>query len=1340
MAKLDLEAFLRERAQIWDPNLDVAAGSPFDVKVIQPLLRRLGADPFTVPVETFIRDRISQEHPEYAIKEGDALMDLLVKPAQLLLDPVVRENKRVKDGQSLQDPSTLTLEEADALGANSFNDRQPGDFARGIVRIYFSTPQVVSVSPANYATAKDGQKFFPASVQSIRSTEMLLNTEGSLYYFDVSLIAEASGEEYNIGPDEIVSVSNLSSAVRVTNKRKFRGGLKEETAEEYATRIKEEVGEQSLVAERGIKAKLRKAFPEVTRVAVVGFSDPEMERDILQGGGLGPVISGGVLATPLSDGEGGPLSRRVRVDASENPGFLSSIGPAGAAPSGYVLTLLNGQPSTAVPKIRDFDVLRVIDNQTLDLGDQALQYDVPPTGGWVLRKKELTLSKIPGGIVFPEGASGVTTIRDGEVHIGGMVDIYVGSTSLDNSSVLITGVSDESPILSGVEGEVASGSLALNDLSLGVDYELFDSTYTALDTAVERRYAVRILNGTNPGTFSVLGVSQGVGTSPSLVLRDGPPTQTGLRWQLLDEIDIDLLEPKELKVSGSDMVTTQSVPQVSTSSGVNFSTFGVSAGDILRVLSGPDTGDYLIQSVTGAFNTILVLESSPAFSSSNVLFEIFTQSSTEGVKVPLVRVSSVDLLDSASQPIGTTIPYAHPVEIRSEAFTNTGKGVKVDVRDGLLGIVGDIPSTLPITTLAGKTLQIRTGSTEEDPFAGGSLLPVTFSGSSLSLEDVANQINATAGLTMAVVLPGPRLGIIPLFTGSSSVGVTTNTAAVLSSIFGSATFNVSSRDVRSPKIGALTGGWTSEVISPPIDDTLDVVQVLDGIQVGTRTGPTADTSSVRLEVGEDFLPETGVHVQVGSRSLGLVRLYFLEPTSIEVGPGTFFTVSEGGSSLRFIPDLNTSAQKIPALPDGETPKDGVLALVDTSHFSVTSVGTDFVAKEILPGDKVVLDYLPLIGSVALADPVAGLADVSSRTLVLSTEDGVDQTITFVNDSSAIAATAVTRQGVANQINRTIGRRVASINSANKLEIEPEFSLTIKSTGTANTLLGFSTTSNINNESPNKQEFTVTEVSSVSSLVVAGSFSSIAPHVYTDMNRHHVKVIRPRTQRVCSTDMAKNVAEAGLYYCDFELMSDGTGDQFNIADRTLLRVSGHRSDGYYLTTDESVTSFSTGERPRLHLSRKILPVGVSDDPTNAVELAGQNIQVNYDRSTVTSDVQSYVLSDEERVVNANPLVRHLIPYFVRFDLNYVGGSRESVVQPDVESYVNRLNPQDSLTSDGVQSVVKQRGATSIDNPVELIAVVHDVDRTVRVERSQDRLNTGRLAAFIPDQIRVSRRVT
>ena len=299
MASTDLEAFIEERLRAYDPNIDLSSGSAAQNEVVQPILRRIGPDPFTMELEKFIGTRLVQEFPEISTDDGDAIMDTLVKPARLLLEPLVQENKRVRDNLSFRDPQTLTLTEAEALGANYFAARDNGAFARVTVRLYYTAPQNSVVTPGNYCYTGAGLRFLPTAIQTISANQMLFNKEGSYYYFDVATIADVPGDAYNVEPQAITGVYGVAAAVRVTNKLRATGGLPEETAPVYVDRIEQDLTERSLVTLRGILAAVRKYFPGITRTAVVGFNDPEMQRDVLQGEGIGPILAFGNQGFPV---------------------------------------------------------------------------------------------------------------------------------------------------------------------------------------------------------------------------------------------------------------------------------------------------------------------------------------------------------------------------------------------------------------------------------------------------------------------------------------------------------------------------------------------------------------------------------------------------------------------------------------------------------------------------------------------------------------------------------------------------------------------------------------------------------------------------------------------------------------------------------------------------------------------------------------------------------------------------------------------------------------------------------------------------------------------------------
>ena len=228
MSTVDLQEFIQEVLTRYDPTINTSSGSLADTKIIQPILRRIGPDPFTSDLRTFITTRLSQELPELSINEGDAAMDLVVKACQILLEPLQQEIQRISN-ISFKDPSTLTYSEAESLGANFFTTRKTGEVATLVVRLYFRIAQTVVITPENYCYTASGLKFVPTAIQSIPVNTMLFNLEGSLYYFDVSTTAEDAGAMYNIEPYTIIGIYGVPSAVNVANKVRAVNGADAQT-------------------------------------------------------------------------------------------------------------------------------------------------------------------------------------------------------------------------------------------------------------------------------------------------------------------------------------------------------------------------------------------------------------------------------------------------------------------------------------------------------------------------------------------------------------------------------------------------------------------------------------------------------------------------------------------------------------------------------------------------------------------------------------------------------------------------------------------------------------------------------------------------------------------------------------------------------------------------------------------------------------------------------------------------------------------------------------------------------------------------------------------------------
>src|SRR5690606_27274200 len=140
----------------------------------------------------------------------------------------------------------------------------------------------------------------------------------------------------------------------------------------------------------------------------------------------------------------------------------------------------------------------------------------------------------------------------------------------------------------------------------------------------------------------------------------------------------------------------------------------------------------------------------------------------------------------------------------------------------------------------------------------------------------------------AVVAVGStRFGIRPF--GPGGVVATNGDNGAVVALFGGTNEQRTTRDIRSASIET-NGGWGAATPLLDLVTGLDVVQVLDGKQVGFITGPytllsaqtPATNASTALQVADletVFMPEAGVRLQAGSRSIGSARVFFLDPTS-----------------------------------------------------------------------------------------------------------------------------------------------------------------------------------------------------------------------------------------------------------------------------------------------------------------------------------------------------------------------------------------------------------------------------------------------------------------------------
>jgi hypothetical protein len=1316
MSQTDTQNFLTDLFTRFDSSLDLSEGSRVQTELIEPIMARIGGDPFDDDIETFIRTRLQQVRPDLAITEADELTDLVIDPMRILLEPITRELQLVKLRTSLSNLSSLSDDEVDALMGNFFEARRAGGYAVGSVRAYFAGPQNVSVTLVHVAQSRGGNRYLVTRPQAITADQMLLNVEGTEYYFDINYVAENRGSEYNVERGEINSISSLTSATRFTNPRRFTDGIARESSTEYVARVQQGSSDKTLTTAPGIIAVLKDNFPGLRQLFEVGYGDPEMQRDILRGGSLGAIPANDDLgefygfATPIDDLDADSTTNIIEA-ASGN--FVTRIGAAGLTPDDWFVTVtynLSGLVvrDVAVTEVMSDERIRVALELPLSLGASSVV--------WMLRKRQLTISGIPGGVTLPDTPNGELLLPSDVVHIGGKTDIFVAG-EVEAASAQIVGMTDEAPLARGAAAQTQGSTGGSEDIVMLPD---IDSDLFAL---VRPGMSLVLTEGTDLGAYRITQVQPTGGPTANVRIDTAMTgTQPDLTWKIVDEIDIDLVNPKDILLEGNDLILSAGSALALTASGTNFSSAGVHIDDILFVDNDLYGGDFTITAVTATALTI----DPPAPRALGAVHYVISRRS-EGVQRPVLRVSGLELLDSAGAPNGTTIPYRDPVLCVSKGFQNEGTGFLFE-GPAALGLVSQGFTVDPALSGLSLNWEVRDPARAwAAPTASGSFV---FAPGSVA--DLAASINANAPLqaagVRAVALPyagSQYLGItsvnlVTLVGGTSLAALGWWVGASNAQIRGTTT-SLGYVKVRRGDIIECVGGNSAgrgvRVIADPAGAS-------ESVTVGT--GPLGPPGTSVLYDNAVLSPEPGARIRVARPSLGSVRCYFLEPTSINFSYATTrFKATLNGQESVYQPDPENTRVLLPAPPSSTLPATGV---VPATGSALTDANVDFLAFGVHEGDLLEILYQPITGTTSLADP--GTIAVSGLTLFVRLDNDPFIQVSFPY--------AMTRGDIVDYINAEVGTPIASLNSG-ALELKASRRIELGSGSTALTTLFLTT---LTSDHTRGGVFVVQTVAA--HQLTTSSATPIAAG--SEVTATHYR-IRRYLQRVSSTEMNLNVDASGLYYADVEAVSVLPGDYNNLGIDVELDMTGYSSDGYRLTVREPELSFSRAEDLHAEVSRSILLVGASDNPLDYVQLNLQNVQVSYERSALTDEIQSFCSSRYRRVICEDILVRHLFPHYISLNWRYSGGSAEPAMTQALVDFFGKVEAGQELEVGAAADVLRGKQATSVFSsdarsatgrtaPL-LLVVRHDETRRIRASLVRDTVNTVRMATYLPDNLLLKR---
>jgi hypothetical protein len=592
---------LLERLEAYDPTLDLAVGGTAYEQIVGPVFSALSIDPFDTDIEEFLKTRLRQEFPTLSVQNGDAVVDIVIRPLQLLLESFKREIQIIRTGQSVRNANQMRLQDAEDLAANFFVTRKSGSRASGTVRVFFAVPTFVSILVSTQFSA-GGLRFFPTVPQFFRPEVIAAQRSGNLYYVDIPVIAEAAGEAYNIAANAISSVVGLESAVRVTNLIPFLNGTDEETGPELLTRTRASLTERSLNTRRGIRARIFSDFPSVRNLEVVGFGDPEMQRDKITGAGGGDVICSGMslvlgrymFLLSMFENRGRDGARRIQDGGTIDLNFWNFLyGTQSVVPNQrFLVEKVLYESSSDLEGVPTVYLLRLNQSPEVDSPPGSMIPGLlPGIFAVAYDRAEIRISGIPGGITNPDDADEIV-IRDDQVHIGGHYDVYVRPTRSNQTSTSFRSAAGEVAVLEG------STLCTSSDAEIPVILR----TYGAVPNKVNARLRLNLVSIS--GTFVegeavhlLDGAAVQYDTGGLAINVSIPASATGEpKYIELTSLTRDNVWQAEYSIVGYTSGATAVIGSVEQTI---WEDAGVTRGMTLTVINSPDNGNYKILDVRG---------------------------------------------------------------------------------------------------------------------------------------------------------------------------------------------------------------------------------------------------------------------------------------------------------------------------------------------------------------------------------------------------------------------------------------------------------------------------------------------------------------------------------------------------------------------------------------------------------------------------------------------------------------------------------------------------------------------------------------------------------------------
>jgi len=626
----DLSVFIQDLLQTFNPGLDVTAGSAAYSAIVAPLLAKFGEDILSTDVNSFLANKLKEQFPGMSVESGDAITDILVHAASLYFESYRRELTSIKNNQSMANLDLISDGDADLLAANWLVSRDEGARASGFIRIEFQRPTTFAPGVDAVALTSAGLKFTPAQTTVISAAQMLNNSlPNGNYYVDILIRAENVGVEYNIPAKAIRSIIGVPGAVAAYNLYDFTNGRNgDSTTSLIRDIIPKAITERSLVTSPGVNARVRDDIQGIQRTQVIGFKEPEMNRDLVETSTSGDLVGFGSV---IVMGQQAFLYLFHQKDIVSIGDLVRIRYPSTL----YVPNQLPAGPET-------FEITEILRSNPANTAGRVNARHMVVLSGTPFPERMNVFAAIPGVVigylevmkkptVIVNVDEKIFTYPSGGIHVGGHTDVY-GQPHSDLGATTSLTASINS--VSGFGFEITE-EVGLNQVKLALE----DTNREFLKPG---NYFC-ILAGDFQGNYKIRFVHLINALEVSLVLDTELlecAVDDALPWALVDKLRIDIFNPAKvlLPFGGILPLVDVTVGSRIVNTSVNFSSYGVEVGDTLRILESDAAGDYKIESIADATVT---LEQIISQSQANLPCEVIRKQ--EGLLKPLTTIGSIKL-------------------------------------------------------------------------------------------------------------------------------------------------------------------------------------------------------------------------------------------------------------------------------------------------------------------------------------------------------------------------------------------------------------------------------------------------------------------------------------------------------------------------------------------------------------------------------------------------------------------------------------------------------------------------------------------------------------------------